>query len=200
MNKKYSLAVILLLEIFLLTGCGVLSFTGQVISATGKVAVTTGKVAIKTLEFAGKAVVATGKVITSVVTIPFGKTAVKLDKEGDTLSAKTLLNRKVRANLIVDTGSTSTQISQQTAEKLGIKPNAGKSTQCTLADGSVITCREVVLKEIRVGRARAYNVRAIILDREIKGRYDGLLGMSFLNNFTFEIDAEKGKLLLKKKK
>lgn len=200
MSKKYSLAIVLVLGMFLLTGCGVLSFTGQVISSASKVAVTTGKVAIKTLEFAGKAVVATGKVITSVVKLPFGKTVVKLNKKGNTLFVNALLNHKLKTALIIDTGCTTTQLSKQIARKLRINMGRGNEVQCKLADGSIVSAKEVNLKELRVGRARVYNVKAVVLDREMINGQDGLLGMSFLDNFIFKIDAEKGELILERRK
>jgi predicted aspartyl protease len=52
---------------------------------------------------------------------------------------------------------------------------------------------------MKVGRARIKNVRAIVMEDDSLDTSDGLLGMSFLNNFTFHMDPSEGQLTLKKK-
>ena len=57
----------------------------------------------------------------------------------------------------------------------------------------------VVLDEVHLGEVSVRNVKAIILDYENNQSSDGLLGMSFLENFVFQIDAEKNELILTKR-
>ncbi|MFC1752215.1 TIGR02281 family clan AA aspartic protease [Thermoproteota archaeon] len=109
-----------------------------------------------------------------------------------------LINRKIQARLLLDTGATHTQLSSAIIEKLGIKKGEGEKIVVKVAGGYAVGARAINLKELRLSGVRAYNVRAIVLDADIKSSYDGLLGMSYLNNFKFSIDAEKGELTLEK--
>ena len=193
MNKKYNIVAIFVCATLFLSGCAILKLPGQVIVAAGKIVVVT-------LQTTGKLITTTGKIIATVVKIPGGRKVVKLTKVGNVLFANVILNKKVKAQLVLDTGCTHTQISAKIAKKLKIKKNKGEKVLCELANGQKVKGRAVNIKEIKVGKVKAYNVRVIILDREISGESDGLLGMSFLNNFIFKIDAEKGELILEKRK
>jgi clan AA aspartic protease (TIGR02281 family) len=189
---KFFLPVIIP-AILLSTGC-------SVAKATGKVAGTAGKVVFVTAKTAGKAAVGTAKVagkgVKTVVNMTVGKEVISLDKKHNSLYVDAVLNRRVRTKLILDTGCTDTQISSDIARRLGIKPDHGQQISCQLADGRVVSGRAVNIREVRLGRARASNIRAVILD---SGQDTGLLGMSFLDNFVFRVDAEKKELVLQKR-
>jgi len=193
MNKRDNIIAIFVCAMLFLSGCALLKLPGQAI-------IVAGKIVVVTLQTTGKLITTTGKIITTVVKIPGGRKVIKLTKVGNALFANVVLNKKVKAQLILDTGCTHTQISSKTARKLKIKKNKGEKVLCELANGQKVKGRAVNIKEIKVGKVKAYNVRVIILDREISGESDGLLGMSFLNNFVFKIDAEKGELTLEKRK
>ena len=105
----------------------------------------------------------------------------------------------MRTDLIIDTGATDTVISADIARKLGIDYNRGKTVLCQLADGRSVSGRQVNIREIRIGGARVYNVNAVVLDSGDTGKDAGLLGMSFLENFIFKVDSEKGVLVLQKR-
>ncbi|RKY39570.1 MAG: hypothetical protein DRP75_01640 [Candidatus Omnitrophota bacterium] len=199
MNRGRKRFILFLLSLLLINGCGLLSFSGQVIETTGKVVSSAFNLAGKTIVSGGKIAVATGEGIGKVVSLPFSGARIRLEKEGDTLFVQAVLNRRVRARLIVDTGCTDTQISEEIARALGINLARAEEVGCELADGSVVRGRKVILREIKVGRMRAHNVEAIVLE-EREGNYDGLLGMSFLSRFVFKIDPEQQLMLLKRKK
>ncbi|MBU3911534.1 MAG: retroviral-like aspartic protease family protein [Candidatus Omnitrophica bacterium] len=187
--------VFFILAAFLLTGCTALKATGKVLGATGKVAFVTGKVVGKVA--VGTAKVA-GKGVKTVVNMAVGKEVVRLDKKCNSLYVDTVLNRRVKTKLVLDTGCTDTQISADIAKRLGIRTNQGQKVSCQLADGRMVTGRAVNLKEVRLGRARASNIRAIVLDSAGE-KETGLLGMSFLDNFVFRIDTEKSELVLQRR-
>lgn len=188
-NINASILILLILGVLFLNGCAVIKITGQII-----------ELAAATVNTSGKVIAATGKIIVTVIKIPYGKNVIKLDKEGDSLFVNTVLNKKIKAKLLLDTGCTSTQLSPQIIEKLGLKNKEGNTVLCTVADGRTVKGKELNIKKVRVGRVKVYNVKAIVLYEGESHNYDGLLGMSFLNNFIFRIDAEKGELVLQKKK
>jgi predicted aspartyl protease len=69
----------------------------------------------------------------------------------------------------------------------------------TLAGGGTVIGRLVILDEVYLGSVAVRNVKAIILDYESEQTSDGLLGMSFLENFVFQIDAKNNELILNKR-
>lgn len=188
--------VIVTLNVLLLTGCTALKVTGNTVGAAGKVvfatAKTAGKLTVGTAKIAGRGV-------RTAVNMVVGKEVIMLDKNGNSLYVDAILNRRVRAKLIVDTGCTDTQISADIAKKLGIRTNQGQQVLCRLADGRMVSGKAVNIKEVRLGRARVSNVRAIVLDNSAAGNESGLLGMSFLDNFIFRIDTEKSELVLQRR-
>ncbi len=184
----------------LLSGCALAKLGGQAISTTGKIVCVAGTVAAETIKTTGKIVTTTGKVIKTVVQIPGGKRVIHLTKHGNALFANTLLNRKVWATMMVDTGCGETLISRQLARRLGLEQAPGEPIQCALAGGYVVMGKVVTIKEIRLGKVIVKNVTAVVLEEDQTEGNDGLLGMSFLNNFIFRIDAQKAELILEKRR
>lgn len=191
--RKTKFSVILILGMFLLSGYVALNATRRTLGAVGKVtfvtAKTAGKIAYKTAKL-------TGKGVKAVVNMATGKEIVKLEERANTFYVDAVLNERLRARLILDTGCSSTQISSDIAKKLGIKTRGADTVLCQLADGRTVSGRTVNIREIRLGRARVRNVKAIVLDHE---NGTGLLGMSFLDNFIFKVDTERKELVLQRR-
>ena len=200
---RYYKFCVVIFGLMLLNGCTVVKATGAVVGTAGKVVYTTAKVTGKvvgtTAKVIGKTVVVTGKGVKTVVNMATGRHVVKLTKHGNSLTTSVLLNRKVREDLIVDTGATDTVISSSLAKKIGISAAKGKNVLCQVADGRTVNGKQINIKEVRVGGAKVYNVQAIVLDSGEIGNSPGLLGMSFLNNFVFKVDTEKETLVLQKR-
>ena len=112
----------------------------------------------------------------------------------------TVLNKKVKASLLLDTGASMVLLSGRIAEELGIRPRASKKdkVEVQVADGRKIDARFVVLDSLSVQGVEAEDIGAVVLlDTETEVG-DGLLGMSFLSKFNFQIDSENKKLILKR--
>ncbi|MDP2921805.1 MAG: retropepsin-like aspartic protease [Candidatus Omnitrophota bacterium] len=188
---------------FLMTGCSVFKATGTVVGTAGKVVYNTAKVTCQvvgtTAKAAGKTAIFTGKGVRTVVNMAAGRNVVPLIKRGSSLTTLVLLNRKLKEELVVDTGATDTVISSALAKKLGISVNKGENVLCQVADGRSVCGKQVRIKEVRVGGAKVYNVQAVVLDSGDMGNSPGLLGMSFLENFVFKVDTEKQILVLQKR-
>ena len=194
-NRRVSIIIFSFWAMFLISGCTALNLTGKAVGTVTKSAVGTVKITGKAV---AKTAVLTGRGIKTIVNMVAGKHVVRLSKKGNSLLVPALLNRKVETDLVLDTGCTDTQISEEVAQRLQIKTSGCRTVLCQLADGRSVGGKEAVIKEVRIGSARVYNVRAIVLgsDQLDSG---GLLGMSFLNNFIFKIDSEKGELVLQKR-
>jgi aspartyl protease family protein len=113
---------------------------------------------------------------------------IQLDVERGSLFVPVSIDGK-STRMVVDSGATLVSLPAETATELGIQvPADARTLQLIMADGRTINARSVVLKKIRVGQFEAENVAAAVLDPIAAGA-EPLLGMSFLQNFKFEIDS-----------
>jgi clan AA aspartic protease (TIGR02281 family) len=94
----------------------------------------------------------------------------------------TIINNSIPATMVVDTGASMVQISQDVANSLKAKGELnilGKGT-VTLANGSEGNTTYILLRSISVGDKTAYNVKATIGDNS---GTDMFLGQTFLQSF-----------------
>jgi len=101
--------------------------------------------------------------------------------------------------LVVDTGATTVTLPRSLVNAMGLSARLGKPVEARLAGGIKTTGRELVIPKISVGGVEAQNVSAVVLD-EPKAGVDGLLGLSFLNRFDFQLDQRRPKGLILKPK
>lgn len=114
---------------------------------------------------------------------------------------KAILNKKVEATLVLDTGATLVILKRDFAEKLGIGLDKGlPDTQLTLADGRQANAKHIVLESMKVENVEAEDVEAAIILGDVGDANfnDGLLGMSFLKRYNFKVDQKEKKLILEK--
>ncbi|MFA4992457.1 MAG: retropepsin-like aspartic protease [Candidatus Omnitrophota bacterium] len=127
---------------------------------------------------------------------------VSVDKQSGHVMVATTLNKKVKANLILDTGASLIILSNKIAANLGINLNSDSATPVELivADGRRIKAKMVVLDSVGVQDSEVKNIEAAILPEKETASIpeDGLLGMSFLKKFNFKIDQKNDKLILEK--
>jgi predicted aspartyl protease len=110
---------------------------------------------------------------------------VVLTEDRGQIVVDALLNKKVSATLILDTGASLVVI---------------KDSVARLADGRESTAKHTVLESVSVQGVEADNVDVAILpeDANDPALKDGLLGMTYLKNFSFKIDQKNKKLTLEK--
>ena len=119
--------------------------------------------------------------------------------EGNQIIIDALIEGKVSARLMVDTGASIVLISNNVASRLGVKyEDIHTQIEIMVADGSLVKAKLIALKSVKVGSAEVKNVQAAILDSEAIGGVDGLLGMSFLSHFIMSVDTAGNKLILEK--
>ena len=104
-----------------------------------------------------------------------------------------MLNRTVSANLILDTGATSTVISRRLASLLSIHPTGTAMGQTV---GGTITAPIARLASMKVGAAEIAELSVIVHDFSRDPRIDGLLGMDFLGQYHVGLDSQKQVLVL----
>jgi clan AA aspartic protease (TIGR02281 family) len=116
---------------------------------------------------------------------------------GGHLVVTTLINGRVPARLLLDTGATMTALSQKVADALRLdsKAQAGKM-QMHVADGRTMETPVYILESMQVGDSEVEHVAAGVIPSGPPG-VDGLLGMSFLNHFVIQVDSANKRLTLK---
>jgi len=117
---------------------------------------------------------------------------------GNHVLVSALLNRKEYATLLVDTGATHTFLTPDTAKRLGVSPaaDAPKHTT-TVIGGRRVEFPLVPLSSIAVGQAMRENLQVGVLASFPNAPLvDGILGGSFLKNFTMTLDYATSRLRL----
>jgi clan AA aspartic protease (TIGR02281 family) len=108
-----------------------------------------------------------------------------------------LINGTQSAHLIVDTGATMTVLSYEIGVELGLLSGSGVDLSTVNTAGGSVQVSMTKVDHLQVGEAHAEQVQVAIHDLPdgISG-VSGLLGMSFLKNFTVTLDSDRGFLYL----
>ena len=127
---------------------------------------------------------------------------VNMDKQSGHVVVTTLLNNRIKANLVLDTGASLILLSRKVADSLGADTDGKNATpiELIMADGRREKAKMIILESVRVQDSEARSIEAAVLpDKESATMAeDGLLGMSFLKKFNFKIDQKNDKLILEK--
>ena len=108
-----------------------------------------------------------------------------------------LLNESRNTTLLFDTGASITVLSTDLARSLGLRAAAGKTVRLKTVAAEV-KARVATLDSITVGGLSRsdFPVAVVDLDLDKSGRFDGILGMDFLGNYTIRIDNQTNRIFL----
>jgi len=126
---------------------------------------------------------------------------IEVSRQGSHLFVNALLNTKVNARLLVDTGASLVILSPDIAKKLNIDIQSATlpDIKLVLGDASQIPAKLIKIEVMSVEEAKATNIDAAVISKaDAFPGFDGMLGMSFLRLFKFEINLEQNKLVLEK--
>lgn len=108
-----------------------------------------------------------------------------------------VLNGFLEARVLVDTGAGITVLSRELARKLQLEEETGHSiTLKTMAMD--IKAQLAMLDSIQVGNLIQNNLHVAITDLSLgeDRKFDGILGMDFMNKYKIQIDNENSRILL----
>ena len=118
------------------------------------------------------------------------------DDQGHLL-ADVIINNKIHASLIVDTGSPVVMLNSIFIQELGLDMSQFKVGYIEVLNGKHKAIA-VTLNSVKIGDAKAQDVSATIMLEDNKEIKNGILGMSFLSKFHFTLDQAGQRLILKK--
>jgi len=104
------------------------------------------------------------------------------------------MNDLVTGRFLLDTGATSCVITPLMAGRLGLFPPT-RHIEVDTAAGTV-RAGVVRLQSVAVGLQRADQIQALVLDA-VEDDLDGVIGLNFLDQFTYSIDPRRGMLELR---
>lgn len=109
---------------------------------------------------------------------------------GNTFHVSVVINGKETVEMVLDSGAGIISLPSATADAIGVSANENsEDIRLVLADGRTVVAKKVSIPTVRVGRFEVKNVDAAILPTELANA-EPLLGMSFLKNFQFKVDAD----------
>ena len=98
------------------------------------------------------------------------------------------------ARLLLDTGATLVTLHEPAARRLGVRHDTSLTATTILADGRRTTVWPVFIERLDVGEATSWHVAAVVMPGDGEDGVDGLLGMSFLRDYTVRVDAFTGRV------
>jgi clan AA aspartic protease (TIGR02281 family) len=121
---------------------------------------------------------------------------IPLRQEGGINLVDVVLNGKLTRQFIVDSGASVVCLPFDLAEELGMTPtDKDPKVRFRQADGKVIEAFQKTLKSVRVGGFAVEQVECAVYPKDLPNT-PMLLGGSFLGNFIYRLDPEKGELHL----
>lgn len=107
-----------------------------------------------------------------------------------------VVNGDIRLNMLVDTGASFTILAVSAASRLGVTNLEELPRMPVSTAGGVTWIYLVELESVKVGEAEAVSIEGGVSD-QVAGGLDGLLGMSFLGEFVYQVDGPGEKMSLK---
>ncbi|UCE62979.1 MAG: clan AA aspartic protease [Nitrospirota bacterium] len=127
-----------------------------------------------------------------------GTVTVPVQRYGGSLVVPVNLNNQKSVHLILDTGATMTVLSTNVAIELGLTSDSESQVATVNTAGGPVQVNLTRVKSMGVNGAKAKNVVVAIHDLpDVQPGIDGLLGLSFLNNFLVTLDSNQGQLQLR---
>jgi aspartyl protease family protein len=117
---------------------------------------------------------------------------IRVQRAGTSMLVEVRLNNSVTAPFLLDTGASDVLIPQSVADRLGLQTGPEARTKRYSTANGIVEHPVVMLRSVSLGRATVENVPASVSpSMEV-----GLLGLSFFNHFTYNIDAAAGVVTL----
>ena len=118
---------------------------------------------------------------------------IQVESAGNAMVVPVRINGRTVAPFLIDTGASYVLLPRQVALEAGVAIGPDTRKMRFQTANGVVEQPIVTLESVELGSARAGQVAASISD----GMEVGLLGLSFFNRFTYQIDAAAGVVTLR---
>jgi clan AA aspartic protease (TIGR02281 family) len=99
---------------------------------------------------------------------------------------------EVNVNLLLDTGATRTTINTEIADRLYIRLSKARKAKGQVVGGGIVEASVVKVDGFKVGPHSLHNQDIFVVPHEGSAvKFDGLLGMDVLGQFSYRIDLGK---------
>jgi clan AA aspartic protease (TIGR02281 family) len=122
------------------------------------------------------------------------KSVVPVEGNGKVLVVEATINQRLTGRFLLDTGASYCFFSKETAKDASVKAD-GRTIKVSTANG-VIEATLGEARRIELGDAIAREVEVAVVEKDPMPGLLGVIGLSFLQNFKYSIDSERGVLLL----
>lgn len=119
---------------------------------------------------------------------------IRVARAGTSMMVNVRLNNSVSAPFLIDTGASDVLVPKDVADKLGLDTGPTARTKRYSTANGVVEHPVVMLRSVALGSATVKNVPASVSPNMSVG----LLGLSFFNHFTYNVDAAAGIVTLQR--
>ena len=121
---------------------------------------------------------------------------IPLEVRPGSLVVEATFNRRFTGRFLLDTGATHCVMGRDTAREARIKGRTGGEKIRLLTANGTVEARLGRAARVQVGGTSARDVAVAVLDDPPVHGLDGIVGLSFLQNFTYTVDTAAGVLRL----
>lgn len=121
---------------------------------------------------------------------------IPLEVRGGSLVVEATFNRRFTGRFLLDTGATYCVLGEAVARRAKIAGRAGNADVQLLTANGPLRARLGAARKVELGRASARDVAVAVVDDNPVHGLDGIVGLSFLQNFVYTVDASAGVLRL----
>ena len=119
---------------------------------------------------------------------------IRVQRAGTGMLVMVRLNGTTTAPFLIDTGASDVLVPQAVAEQLGLETGPGARTKRYSTANGIVEHPVVMLRSVSLGGAVVEDVPASVSPN----MEFGLLGLSYFNHFTYNIDAAAGLVTLQR--
>jgi clan AA aspartic protease (TIGR02281 family) len=121
---------------------------------------------------------------------------IPLEVRPGSLVVEARINRRFTGRFLLDTGATYCVVGEDTARRARIKGRAGGKELRLLTANGPVSARLGEARKVELGGAAARDVAVAVMEEDPVHGLAGIVGLSFLQNFTYTVDTEAGVLRL----
>ncbi len=115
----------------------------------------------------------------------------------NSIRAKALVDEQLVQEFLIDTGASYTMLPLEVVQALGYVISDKSVVGLQTANGPILA-HKIVIQSLNLGGYSVRNLEVVVVPRAQIGDGKGLLGLNFLNNFRYTVDASRNEFRLER--